>query len=120
MRRFVQCDLVVPDERTSKLANFPPIFKKTMAGRNDIGDYMKNNAIENEMLKHCQRMLISSFKLGNCTVISPLFNFYLELGLQCTKSTVLFSILHKNVSKISFNQWLMREEREMKTICQEL
>ena len=44
-----------------------------------------NNAIENEVLKHPQRMLISSFKLENGTVITPLFNFYLELGLQCTK-----------------------------------
>ena len=34
------------------------------------------------MLKHPQRMLISSFKLENGT---PLFNFSLELGLQCTK-----------------------------------
>ena len=46
---------------------------------------MKNYAIENEMLKHLQRMLISSFKLENGTVITPLFNFYMELGLQCTK-----------------------------------
>ena len=30
-------------------------------------------------------MLISSFKLESGTVISPLFNFYLELGLQCIK-----------------------------------
>ena len=37
------------------------------------------------MLKHLQRMLISSFKLENGTVITPLFNFYMELGLQCTK-----------------------------------
>ena len=37
------------------------------------------------MLKHPQRTLISSFKLENGTVITPLFNFYMELGLQCTK-----------------------------------
>ena len=37
------------------------------------------------MLKHPQRMLISSFKLENGTVITPLFNFYMKLGLQCTK-----------------------------------
>ena len=52
---YVQCDLVVPD--------FPPIFKNNEVGRDDIGDYMKNYAIENEMLKQPQRMLISSFKL---------------------------------------------------------
>ena len=82
---YVQCDLVVPDELKSKFANFPPIFKSTDVGRDDIGDYMKNYAIENEMLKHPQIMLISSFKLENGTVITPLFNFYMELGLQCTK-----------------------------------
>ena len=82
---YVQCDLVVPDELKSKFSNFPPIFKNTEVGRKDIGDYMKNYAIENEMLKHPQRMLISSFKLENGIVISPPFNFYMELGLQCTK-----------------------------------
>ena len=82
---YVQCNLVVPDELKSKFANFPPIFKNTEVGRNDIGDYKKNYATENEMLKHTQRMLIYSFKLENGTVKTPLFNFYLELGLQCTK-----------------------------------
>ena len=52
---YVQCNLVVPNELKSKFANFPPIFKNTKVGRNDIGDYMKNYAIENEMLKHPQR-----------------------------------------------------------------
>ena len=83
---YVQCDLVVPDELKSKFANFPLTFKNTEVTRNDIGDYMKNYAIENEMLKHPQRMLISSFKLENGTVITPLFKFYMELGLQCTKN----------------------------------
>ena len=46
---------------------------------------MKNYAIENEMLKHPQIRLISSFNLENGTVIIPIFNFYMELGLQCTK-----------------------------------
>ena len=39
---------------------------------------MQNYAVENDLLEHPQRMLISSF-------ISPLFIFYMELGLQCTK-----------------------------------
>ena len=72
---YVECALVVPDELNSKFANFPPNFKNTEVGRIDIGDYMKNYAIENEMFKHPQRMLISSLKLENGTVITPLFNF---------------------------------------------
>ena len=37
------------------------------------------------MLKQSQRMLISSFKLTNGTLITPLSNFYLDLELQCTQ-----------------------------------
>ena len=33
---YVQCDLVVPDELKSKFASFPPNFKKTKVGRNDL------------------------------------------------------------------------------------
>ena len=82
---YVQADLDAPEELKSKLSNFPSIFKIIGVGRNDTGDHMKNYAIESEMLKHPQRMVISSFKLENGTVITPLFNFYLEIGLQCTK-----------------------------------
>ena len=82
---YVQCNLVVPYELKLKFANSPPIFNNTDVGGSDIGDHMKNYAIENEMLRHPQRTLISSFKLENGTVIIPLFNFYLELGLQCTE-----------------------------------
>ena len=44
---------------------------------------MKTYAQENDLLKQPQRILISSFKMTNETLITPLFNFY--LGLQCTK-----------------------------------
>ena len=46
---------------------------------------MKTYAEEKDLLKQPQRMLISSFKLTNGTLIIPLFDFYLNLGLQCTK-----------------------------------
>ena len=35
---YIQCDLVVLDELKSKLANFPPISKKTEVVRKDIGE----------------------------------------------------------------------------------
>ena len=46
---------------------------------------MRDYAIDNDLLKQPQRMLISSFKLENGTVITPLLNFYLSLGLKCNK-----------------------------------
>ena len=36
-------------------------------------------------LQHPSKMLISSFHLENGSLITPLFNFYLNLGLECTK-----------------------------------
>ena len=36
-------------------------------------------------MKNPQRMLISSFKLENGTIITPLLKFFLSLGLQCTE-----------------------------------
>ena len=65
---YVPCDLSIPD-----------------VTRNDIVEYIKTYAEENDLLKQPKRMLISSFKLTNGTLITPLFNFYLDLGLQCTK-----------------------------------
>ena len=115
---YVQGDLVVPDELKSNFATFPPIFKNTEVGRNDFGDYMKNHAIENEMLKHPQRMLISSFKLENGTNITPLFIW--KLACTAPNFTVLFNALLGNVLIFHFNQWLMRKEKEMKALCREL
>ena len=82
---YISCDLVVPDELKAKISNFPPFFKNTEVGRNYIGEYMQNYANENDLLKHPQRMLISSSKLKNGSIITLLFNFHMELGLQCTK-----------------------------------
>ena len=82
---YVKCDLDVPDGLKYKFSNFPPIFKNFNVSRTDIGDYMKDYTIDNDLLKQPQRMLISSFKLENGTVITPLLNFYLSLGLKCTK-----------------------------------
>ena len=58
---YAQCDFVVPDELKSKIAIFPSTFKNTEVGRNDSGDYMKNYAIENEMLKHPQSLNLTCF-----------------------------------------------------------
>ena len=81
---------------------------------------MKIYAIENEMLKQPQKMLISSFKLENGTVITPLFNFYMEHALQCTKIYRFVQYSPRKCFKIFFSQWLMIEKKEMKTRCQEI
>ena len=68
---YVQCDLEVPDGLKDKFSNFPPIFKNFNVSPADVGDYMKYYAIDNNLLKQQQRMLTSSFRLENGTVITP-------------------------------------------------
>ena len=69
--------------RTSKttICIVPLIFNKTNVCRRNIGPMLKEYA-EKEVLKpQQQRMLIFSSELTNCSTITPLLLFYLELGL---------------------------------------
>ena len=79
---YVQCDIEVPENLRANLANFPPAFMKTLVSKNEVGDLMKTYAEEEEIMS---QPLISSFILQNGTLISPLFLFFLQLGLVCTK-----------------------------------
>ena len=47
-----------------------------------------------------RNLLISSSTLQKGTLISPLLLFYLQLGLVCTKNTVLLSTLQRNASTV--------------------
>ena len=82
---YVQCHLKVPEHLKANFANFPPIFKKTVVSRNDIGDLMKEHAEKEGIMSQPRRMLISSFHLKNWTFITPLLLYYLHLGFECTK-----------------------------------
>ena len=82
---YLQCDIEVPEHLRENFANFPPIFKNTNVSRDDIGPLMKDYAEKNQYLTQPRRMLISSFHLKNGTLITPLFLFYLQQDLVCTK-----------------------------------
>ena len=82
---YLQCDIEVPEHLRENFANFPPIFKNTNVSRDDIGPLMRDYAEKNQYLTQPRRMLISSFLLKNGTLITPLFFFYLQQGLVCTK-----------------------------------
>ena len=82
---YVQCDIEVPEQLRDNFSNFPPIFKDTVVSRDDIGNLMKKYAEKEGIMPQPRRMLISSFILTNGTIITPLFLFYLKLGLVCRK-----------------------------------
>ena len=83
---YVQLDLRVPENLREKFEPFPPIFKNILVSRSDIGDYMKKHAEENKLMTQPRRILISSFHLINGTILTPLLNFYLDLGLECDRT----------------------------------
>ena len=82
---YVQCDIEVPNKLKPQFANFHPLFKNTLIDRKDIGKLMKQYTEEEGLMSQPQKMLISSFKLQNGTLITLLLFFYLEMGLVCTK-----------------------------------
>ena len=53
--------------------------------RDDISNQMKQYAEKENVMAQPRRMLITSFFLKNGTIITPLFLFYLKLGLVCRK-----------------------------------
>ena len=77
---------LVPEELREQFANFPPtIFKNCDVGRENIVKFMLEYAEKKTLLLKPQRMLISSYRLNNGIVITPLIQFYLKLGLRYTK-----------------------------------
>ena len=46
---------------------------------------IREQSIENILFKQAQLMLISSLKFENGTIITPLLNSSLDLGLNCTE-----------------------------------
>ena len=82
---YVQCDIEVPEHLQSSFSNFPPVFKNTVVSREDIGPLMREYAEKENIMPQPTRMLISRFFLTNGTIITPLFLFYLKLGLVCKK-----------------------------------
>ena len=83
---YVPCDLSVPDELNARFSIFPLFFKKLCYSQKRYWGIYEDICGKINLLKQPQRMLTSSFKLSNGTLIPPVFNFYLDLGLQCTKT----------------------------------
>ena len=57
----VQCVFEVPENLREALANFPPIIRKIIVGRDDLGPLMKEYAEKERLLTQPSRMLLSSF-----------------------------------------------------------
>ena len=81
----VQSDIPVPDILKQKVEAFPPNFENTLVSRSDFGECITKYAEENKLLTQPLRMLITSFQLINGSIVTPLVNFYLHIGLKSTQ-----------------------------------
>lgn len=81
----VECDIRVPESLKEKFAEMCPIFKNTEISREDIGEYMKQFADENDIMPRPRRSLIGSLKGEKILLATPLLKWYLEHGLVVSK-----------------------------------
>src|SRR5262249_11810161 len=82
---LVMVDLEVPEDLRSAFDRFPPIFVNREVGRNNIGPFMRQFAVENNLLKQPRRCLVSLHKAKRVLLISDLIRWYLDAGLIVTQ-----------------------------------
>ena len=99
---YVQCKKRVPNKLEPHSAKLPSLFKNTLVDRKSICKLMKQHAEEASSISQPQKMLISSFKLQNGTLITPLLLFYPELEL--VRKKVYFFVEH--TPKKCFNKFV--------------
>ncbi len=79
----VECDIHVPNHLREKFSEMCPIFKNTEISRDDIGEFMKTYAEENDIMRQPRRSLIGSMVGNKILFTTPLLKWYLEHGYHC-------------------------------------
>ena len=78
----VECDIHVPERLRDKFSEMCPVFKNTDISRDDIGEFMKTYAEENDIMTRPRRSLIGSMVGEKILLATPLLKWYLEHGLE--------------------------------------
>ena len=81
----LEVDLHVPDNLKFKFAEMPPIFKNVEVSRDDIGDHMRQYAVDHDIMSQPRKNLVGSMFGEKMMVISPLLKWYVEHGLKVTQ-----------------------------------
>jgi len=82
---MVECDLETPEDLKLAFSEFQPISKHANVSREDIGDLMKEFAIQNNLLKSPTKALLNSYHGTKMLFATPLLKWLLEHGLRVTK-----------------------------------
>jgi hypothetical protein len=71
----------VPDNLKPTFAEMSPIFKNVDISRNDIGDHMRQYAVNHDIMSQPRKSLIGSMFGFKIMIITPLLKWYLPNGL---------------------------------------
>ena len=81
----IECDIHVPEHLRDKFSEMCPVFKNTEISRDDIGEFMKAYAEENDIMVRPRRSLVGSMIGEKILLATPLLKWYLEHGLEVTR-----------------------------------
>ena len=78
---MVECDLHVPEHLQDHFAEMQPIFKNATVTRDDIGPFMRQYAVDHDIMSTPRRMLVGSYRGEKILLATPLLRWYLAHGL---------------------------------------
>ena len=78
---MIECDVRVPEHLQDHFAEMQPIFKNTTVTRDDIGPFMRQYAVDHDIMSTPRRMLVGSYRGDKILLTTPLLQWYLAHGL---------------------------------------
>ena len=78
---MVECDLHVPEHLQDHFAEMQPIFKNATVTRDDIGPFMRQYAVDHDIMSTPRRMLFGSYRGEKILLTTPLLQWYIAHGL---------------------------------------
>ena len=78
---MVECDLHVPEHLQDHFAEMQPIFKNATVTRDDIGLFMRQYAVDHDIMSTPRRMLVGSYRGDKILLTTPLLRWYIAHGL---------------------------------------
>ena len=78
---MIECDVRVPEHLQDHFAEMQPIFKNATVTRDDIGPFMRQYAVDHDIMSTPRRMLVGSYRGDKILLTTPLLRWYLAHGL---------------------------------------
>jgi len=75
-------DIRLPRSKRPRFDKFPPIFVNRNIDRGDIGPFMRDFAVANDLLRQPRRSLVSVHEARRILLPTPLLRWYLANGLE--------------------------------------